>query len=236
MPKRITYLEKRDGLAREAFRAHWSNTHAEIARALPGVTDYRQNYLLESELGLGAGLYRVDGIVELWFTDDDVVQAGCDSAVADRLIVDEQEFLSGLTGGPVNAGTPHPAWPFKLWVLARWRNAADADDPAHANVEADVAAVERWADQLSGTFDGALGWGLNVLVPGADLLVRAALRREDQIPEVAISFGFADEAAARTAAAALTDHQPDQAAGHLDGVRHLLTGLYARVAEELVII
>ena len=218
MLKRITYLEKRDGLAREAFRAHWSTTHADIARGLPGVTDYRQNHLLESVPGLGGGLYRVDGIVELWFADDGVVQAGYKSAVAERLIVDEQEFLSGLTGGPVNAGSPHPPWPFKLWVLARWRDEADTD----------VEAIERWACQLSTTFDGALGRGVNVLVPGADLLVRAALRREDQIPEVAVSFGFADEPAARAAASVLADQ--------LGGVRDFLTGLYARVAEELVII
>jgi hypothetical protein len=69
---------------------------------------------------------------------------------------------------------------------------------------------------------------VNVLVPGAELLVRAALRREEQIPEVAISFGFADEAAARAAAKALP--------ARVDGVQGILTGLYARVAEELVII
>lgn len=218
MPKRITYLEKRDGLTREAFRAHWSTTHAEIARGLPGVTDYRQNHLLESVPGLGAGLYRVDGIVELWFADDNVVRAGFESAVADRLIVDEQQFLSGLTGGPVNAGAAHAPWPFKLWVLARWRDDADAD----------VGAIDRWASQLNGTFDGALGRGVNVLVPGAELLVREALRREEQIPHVAVSIGFADEAAARNAAGALTDH--------LDGVRDVLTRIHAGVAEELVII
>ena len=92
---------------------------------LPGVTDYRQNHVLESAPGLGAGLYRVDGIVELWFAADDVVHAGFDSDVADRLILDEQEFLSGLTGGPVTAGAPHAPWPFKLWVLARWRDGTE---------------------------------------------------------------------------------------------------------------
>lgn len=218
VPKRITYLEKRDGMTREAFRAHWSTTHADIARGLPGVTDYRQNHVLESVPGLEVGLYRVDGIVELWFANDDVAQAGFESAVADRLIVDEQEFLSGLTGGPVNAGPPHTPWPYKLWVLARWR------DESAANFE----AVDRWAGQLGIMFDGALGRGVNVLVPGAELLVREALRREAQIPQVAISIGFADGTAAWAAANALTDQ--------LDGVTDVLTGIYARVAEELAII
>ena len=59
-------------------------------------------------------------------------------------------------------------------------------------------------------------------------MVREALRREEQIPQVAVSFGFADEAAALTAANALADH--------LDGVQDVLTRIHARVAEELVII
>jgi uncharacterized protein (TIGR02118 family) len=219
VPKRVTYLEKRDGMTREAFRAHWSTTHADIARELPAVTDYRQNHVLESVLEPSAGgPYRVNGIVELWFADEDVVQAGFDSEVADKLAVDEQNFLSGLTGGPVTAGAPPAPWPFKLWVLARWTEGAE---PA-------PDAVERWAGQLCKTVDGALGWGVNVLVPGAELLVREALRREEQIPEVAVAVGFADEASARRAANGVGES--------LDGVGDVLGRVHACLAEEIVII
>lgn len=228
MPKRITYLEARPDRDREAFRTHWSTTHAEIARDLPGVTAYRQNHVLpptgasaveESAEGLA---YRVDGIVELWFADEKVVGAGFASDVAARLIVDEPNFLSGLTGGPVTAGTPHVPWPFKLWVLARWAAGAE---PARD-------AVEHWAEQLAGTYDGALGWGVNVLVPGAELLVRETLRREEEIPEVAVSIGFAGEAAAQAAAERLGQ----QLARGLGGLPGVLTRLHTFPAEEIVII
>ncbi|MDB5876117.1 MAG: hypothetical protein JWQ07_5559 [Ramlibacter sp.] len=219
MPKRITYLEARVDKGQEAFRSHWSTTHADIARELPGVTAYRQNHVLQSVLEpLAGGAYRVDGIVELWFADENVVQAGFESDVASRLIVDEQNFLSGLTGGPVTAAAPHPPWPYKLWVLARWSQRAEPDPDA----------VDRWAGQLCKTVDGALGWGVNVLVPEAELLVREALRREEQIPEVAVSIGFADQARARAAV--------DGLGQGLDSVQDVLTRVHACVAEEIVII
>lgn len=216
MPKRITYLEARADKSREAFRAHWATTHADIARGLPGLTAYRQNLVLETVLEPGSGGgYRVDGIVELWFAEDDVVQAGFDSDVVDKLIVDELNFLSGLTGGPVTAEVPHAPWPFKLWVLAHW-------------AEPSPDAVERWAKQLVKTYDGALDWSVDVLVPGADLLVREALRREERIPEVAVSLGFVDEASARRAANSIGES--------LDGVSDVLTRVHGCLAEEIVII
>ncbi|MDE8586067.1 EthD family reductase [Arthrobacter sp. NQ4] len=228
MPKRITYLEARGDRSREAFRSHWSTTHADIARGLPGVTAYRQNHVLEPALpGQAGGRYRVDGIVELWFAADDVVGAGFRSDVADRLAVDEQHFLSGLTGGPVAADAAQAPWPWKLWVLARW----------HAGAEPAPAAVERWARHLSGTNDDALGWGMNVLVPGAELLVREALRHEEHIPEVAVSFGFADPAAARMAAEALGGHLSDAAWDDPQAdIHNILTRIHVCVAEEIVII
>lgn len=231
MPKRITYLEARRHKDLEAFRTHWSTTHAEIARDLPGVTAYRQNHVLPAAGKTAAPAaaasaegqaYRVDGIVELWFADEDVMGAGFASDVAARLIRDEPNFLSGLTGGPVTAGTAQAPWPFKLWVLARW---ADGAEPARE-------AVENWADQLSASCDGALGWGVNVLVPGAELLVREALRREVAIPEVAVSIGFASQAAAQAAADGL---DRELAQGHA-GLQGILTRLHAFPAKEIAIV
>ncbi|MCU1434152.1 MAG: hypothetical protein JWR71_877 [Pseudarthrobacter sp.] len=107
-------------------------------------------------------------------------------------------------------------------MLARW---ADGADPARE-------AVENWAEQLAGTYDGGLGWGVNVLVPGAELLVREALRREEEIPEVAVSIGFASQAAAQAAA----DGLDRQLARGLDGLQGVLTRLHTFPAEEIVII
>lgn len=56
--------------------------------------------------------------MELWFADEDVVQACFASNVADKLIVDELNFLSGLTSRPLTAEAPRTPWPFRLWMLA----------------------------------------------------------------------------------------------------------------------
>ncbi|WP_082000369.1 EthD family reductase [Arthrobacter sp. PAMC 25486] len=219
MPKRITYLQARTDKNLDVFRAHWSTTHADIARELPGVSAYRQNHVLESSLEPKIDRpYLVDGIVELWFADEGVVQAGFASEVADKLIIDEPEFLSGLTGGPVTAGSAQTRWPYKLWLLARWNLAA----------EPDPCAVERWTRQQFEQYDGALGWGVNVLVPGAELLRRSALLSEAQIPEVAVAIGFSEEVLAREAVRGVELH--------LDSAPEALTTIHVYLAEELVII
>lgn len=56
--------------------------------------------------------------MELWFADDDVTQAFFASNAADKLIVDELNFLSGLTGRPLTAEAPRTPGPFRLWMLA----------------------------------------------------------------------------------------------------------------------
>jgi hypothetical protein len=76
--------------------------------------------------------------------------------------------------------------------------------------------------------DGALGRGVSVLVPGAELLVREALRREEHIPEVSMAVGFADEASARKAANSLGES--------MDDVSDVLARVHACLAEEIVII
>lgn len=217
MPKRITYLQARSDKSAEAFRVHWSTTHADIARDLPGVQNYRQNHVLQGvDSPLRADAYRVDGIVELWFLDDDVVQAGFASEVADKLIVDEQIFLSGLTGGPVAAASAPAPWAYKLWVLARWNPASSPDRDA----------VERWVQGLFEACADAIGWDINVLHPGAELLTRDALEREKNIPEVAIAIGFADESAVRIAMNMLALRSAPEA----------LSQVHLYLAEEVVII
>jgi uncharacterized protein (TIGR02118 family) len=219
MPKRITYLEKHDRLPREDFSRHWSTTHAEIARQLPGVTAYRQNHVLPfSVLPAGDDAYPVDGIVELWFDDEDVVQAAFDSDVADRLAADELRFLSGLTGGAVSAAQPYEVWPHKLWLLARWRSGMDTGPDA----------VDRWAEQLAETYAGALGVSVNYLKADAELLTRKSLRSDPRLPQIAVALGFASATTAAAAAARLAEG--------LDPLPGVLHRIHGYLAEEVVII
>lgn len=96
--------------------------------------------------------------------------------VADRLIVDEPTFLSGLTGSAYLSGGPTPEWPEKLWLLAQRGDAASEEGIADWMA---VAAAEI----------GAIGVQANRCAPGAPVLKREALRFEPELPEFAIAFG-----------------------------------------------
>ncbi|WP_336715463.1 EthD domain-containing protein [Arthrobacter sp. USHLN218] len=219
MPKRITYLDKRDRLSREDFRLHWSTTHAEIARDLPGVTAYRQNHVVPLPvLPASDDAYPVDGIVELWFDDEDVVQAAFDSDIADRLAADELRFLSGLTGGAVSPAQPYEVWPHKLWLLARWSGGTDSGPEA----------VDGWAERLAETCAGALGVSVNYLRADAELLTRKALRSDPHLPQIAVALGFASATTAAAAAARIAEG--------LDPLPGVLDRVHGYLAEEVVII
>ena len=206
-------------MPRDDFRLHWSTTHAEIARDLPGVTAYRQNHVRpHPALPVDDGAYPVDGIVELWFADENVVHAAFDSDVADRLAADELRFLSGLTGGAVSADEPCEPWPHKLWLLARWSSETAADQ----------AAVNGWAQQLAAGRPDALGLSVNYLKPDAELLMRKSLRSEPGIPQVALAFGFPNESAAVRAATRIPES--------LETIRGVLDRIHGYLVEEVVII
>lgn len=198
--KRVTYLEKREDLSRAQFGEHWATEHARIAIDLPGVVRYLQNHVNHLEPGKsGDDPYRVDGIVELWFGDENATSAGYASDVADRLVVDEKRFLGGLTGGPVDAATPHEAWPHKVWLLGRWA----------AGGELGRAGLDAWIKALAPEMPEPLGLDLNVLQSDSRLLLRAGLRREDEIPEIAVALGYSDTDAARSALGTLWENLTD---------------------------
>ncbi|MBZ2195458.1 EthD domain-containing protein [Occultella gossypii] len=175
MSKRITYLERRDGMTPADFSSYWRGRHAPIAVDLPGVVCYRQNHVIPGSVAEGAA-YAVDGIVELWFASDHDAQAGLTTDVSDRLIVDEPNFLAGLTGGPVDGPAPAAPAPAMLWVLARWRHKSP-----------DRQVLERLRTLR---IPGTRGLSVNLLDQSRPLLVRDALRRMTTIPDLAISAGF----------------------------------------------
>lgn len=216
MLKRITFLEKREGMEKAEFSAYWVSTHARIAKQLPGVACYLQNHV-EAHLALGSDpAYRVDGIVELWFSSPEVVSASSTSEVGDALVVDEPQFLAGLTGGPVLGGNPHGPWPYKLWILGlRDRRGSGM-------------ALESWAEYCAGRFEGILGAEVNRLEEGADLLLREVLRSEPRMPESSVAFGFATAQMARQAMENLAEF-----AQELEGTMH---GAHAYLARERIIV
>ncbi|WP_341578232.1 hypothetical protein [Microbacterium schleiferi] len=105
--------------------------------------------------------------------------------MADRLIIDERQFLSGLTGAAVTGPDPSPQRRGKLWLL--W---------AHVIGEraAFEAAVHRLAGRVLADFVH-IDW----LEVGAPVLSRTGLRRQP-LPLVVASLGFDGVEAARCAA------------------------------------
>jgi len=174
MPKRITYLRRRDDRDIRSFRNHWSGPHARIAVDLPGVQAYRQNHIVEQWLRGGR---RIDGIVELWFRDDESANAGFASGVADRLAEDEPRFLSGLVGSAVSGDLPHAASAVKVWLLLR------KEQPG--------PDLRTWATQLADQTH-AVVVTVDTREVSSPLLTRGRLEADSDVPIAAVALGYRD--------------------------------------------
>src|SRR5699024_10513011 len=151
--------------------------HAEIAVDLPGAVGYRQNHALpRAAADIDPQQFRIDGIVELWFTSADVAQAGIGSAVTERLIEDEPRFLSGLSGAAVAAPGPAPLCACAVWVLCWAQKTGAVSNEALRTIE----------DALVGQ-PGAGAATVNTLEPGADPLLRKGLQQMPTLPGAAVS-------------------------------------------------
>lgn len=165
MIKRMTLLRQRSDISRDAFRKHWAEPHADIARGFPALAAYNQNRVERSLWSFGPIKLQVDGIVELWFeSHEGMIEAG-KSDTTRQLIEDEPRFMSGITGlmatpTRTNGGSKGS---IKAILLGR------ADDP-----EAAVSEASRRSDLA---FEG------NTLTPA---FTRPALWSEPSPPNVAL--------------------------------------------------
>ena len=115
MRKRVTFLQRRSDLTADEFRQHWRTTHGPIAAAFAGLERYVQNNVHADPIGMPAGIWSVDGIVELWFNDEAGSEPGRDPEVTSLLTADEPTFLSGLTGFNVPPCDPYDPVSWKVW-------------------------------------------------------------------------------------------------------------------------
>lgn len=94
--KRMVLLNRHPDLSRDQFFAYWAGPHAQVASQLPGVSRYTQNQVLECLWSDGGPA--ADGIVELWFRDQESMERAAASDVGRRQVPeDERRFLSGIT-------------------------------------------------------------------------------------------------------------------------------------------
>ena len=89
MAKVIFVLQRRAGLTREQALAHWSGEqHAAIVGKLPGLTRYVQNHV-----DTAPAEPVCDGIGELWFATDDLMNEALNSPEMAAAVEDAKRFL-----------------------------------------------------------------------------------------------------------------------------------------------
>jgi uncharacterized protein (TIGR02118 family) len=104
MFKCIALLRKKDGLSREAFVHYYETCHAPlIRRLLPGILDYRRNFieLTGAFLYPGASPVDFDVVTELWFADraayDIFIARATEPDIAREIAEDEENLFDRAT-------------------------------------------------------------------------------------------------------------------------------------------
>jgi uncharacterized protein (TIGR02118 family) len=95
--KLIAMLQRRDDLDREAFREHWSTTHAALFRDTPElarhIVAYDQQRRLDGDYDRDAG-GGFDGVTEQWYTSyDTFLRLVAEPALKSSVLPDERKFL-----------------------------------------------------------------------------------------------------------------------------------------------
>jgi hypothetical protein len=163
----MTLLAKKEGLSTTDFRNYWAGPHAALALGMNGISKYTHNRV-DKVLWTtdGAPRFSVDGIVELYFRDEDAMREAQASAVGRRHIpADEPVFLKGWTlcivdtEGDENGGSDRPIKvivPFLLGTsskerfglaITRYASEAGAGQPLALNWTVSTARRERlWCE------------------------------------------------------------------------------------------
>lgn len=165
MMKRMTLLAKKEGLSTADFRSYWAGPHAALALGMDGISKYTHNRV-DKVLWTtdDPPRFSVDGVVELYFRDEEAMRSAQASAVGRRHIpADEPVFLKGWTlcivdtEGDDSGRTDRPVKvmvPFLLGTssrerfgLAITRYASEANLPLELNWTASTARRERlWSE------------------------------------------------------------------------------------------
>jgi uncharacterized protein (TIGR02118 family) len=89
MAKVIFVLHRRADLTRDQFLAEWSGeTHTSILKELPGLTRWVQNHVMSAP-----GEPICDGVGELWFESDEVMNEALNSPQMGAAVEDAGRFL-----------------------------------------------------------------------------------------------------------------------------------------------
>jgi uncharacterized protein (TIGR02118 family) len=99
--KRMSTLKRRPDISSEKFAAEWFDVHSFLVKRLPEVKGYTQNLIFDRSHGRGKpATYQelpIDGIVELWFSDVDSLNAGFASDAGKTLMTHATEFIQEIS-------------------------------------------------------------------------------------------------------------------------------------------
>jgi uncharacterized protein (TIGR02118 family) len=99
--KRMSTLKRRPDVSAEQFKIEWFDIHSVLVKRLPQVKGYTQNLIFDRSLGRGKPAnyedLPIDGIVELWFTDVDALNAGFASDAGKTLMTHATEFIAEIS-------------------------------------------------------------------------------------------------------------------------------------------
>ena len=99
--KRMSTLKRRPDVSSEAFQREWFDVHSVLVKRLPQVRGYTQNFIFDRGHGRGRpASYEelpIDGIVELWFSDLESLNAGFGSDAGKTLMTHASEFIAEIS-------------------------------------------------------------------------------------------------------------------------------------------
>ncbi|MGD0972523.1 MAG: EthD domain-containing protein [Candidatus Korobacteraceae bacterium] len=96
MLKRVSLLAHKQGQTREEFLKHWLEVHAPIAYQIPGIARYTCTVITASSTRKDGPLpidLEIDGIAEMWFTDQQSLDAARNSPAFAALRADGAAFI-----------------------------------------------------------------------------------------------------------------------------------------------
>lgn len=96
---RMGLLKRKPELTAEQFRTHWLEIHGPLGQNVPGIRRYVQHHVVgdarHPDLPPAAQSY--DGIVEMWFDDEDAMHTALATPEAKAMFADGAEFIESVT-------------------------------------------------------------------------------------------------------------------------------------------
>jgi uncharacterized protein (TIGR02118 family) len=90
--KKIEFVNRRAGMALDAFRSYWRNVHGPLAAKIPSIRRYEQNHLALGEYQSGASP-PYDGLAITWFASTAEMRSGAATTEYAATRADEANFL-----------------------------------------------------------------------------------------------------------------------------------------------